>query len=156
MAESESSSSTEELKNLLEAKEDEVDEANAASSEASSTQQSTGVVSLGSVFLEKYTSMINTDSLLAIKSEQEAMYRALELANWKLSCLNSVSESTYQEKAAEFRQYIRSLQEMKKQLDSIFRRVRTLKAKVSQTYPEAYAAAQERISNQSDSDSVDR
>ena len=80
------------------------------------------------------------------------MYRALEIANWKLASLNEVSEATFQEHAPLFRQHVRKLQEMKKELDSIFRRIRTLKAKASVMYPEAYAAAQERASTRDDSE----
>lgn len=107
---------------------------------------------LGDAFLDKLFSMPNYAAISNIRSEQENMYRALEVANWKLASFNEVSEATFQEHAPLFRQHVRSLQEMKKELDSIFRRIRTLKAKASVMYPEAYTAAQERVSSTLDSD----
>lgn len=102
--------------------------------------------SLGDAFLDKFLSLPHQGNTRAIRDEQERMYQALELANWKLASLNEVSEATFQEHAPLFRQQVKSLHEMKKELDSIFRRIRTLKAKVSVMYPKAYAAAQERVS----------
>ena len=86
------------------------------------------------------------------------MYQLLEVANWKLASLNEISDITFQEHAPEFHHCVRSIQEMKKQLDSISSDVpgiRTLKAKVSTLYPKAYATAQEQVSIHSE-DSVDR
>ena len=108
--------------------------------------------SLSDVFLDKLFSLPNHPTISNIRSEQESMYRALEIANWKLASLNEVSEATFQEHAPLFRQHVRKLQEMKKELDSIFRRIRTLKAKASVMYPEAYAAAQERASTHDDNE----
>ena len=112
-------------------------------------------VSLGETFLEKFISIPHQGNTQAIRNEQENMYQLLEVANWKLASLNEISDITFQEHAPEFRHCVRSIQEMKKQLDSIFRRIRTLKAKVSTLYPKAYAAAQEQVSIHSE-DSVDR
>ena len=108
--------------------------------------------SLGDAFLDKLFSMPNHSAITNIRSEQENMYRALEIANWKLASLNEVSEATFQEHVPLFRQHVRSIQEMKKELDSIFRRIRTLKAKASVMYPEAYAAAQKNVSTGYDDD----
>ena len=135
-----------------EEKQEKEDEGGFGHNDASPTETE---ISLGEAFFERFTSIPHQGNTQAIKSEQEHMYHLLELANWKISSLNEISEATFQERAPEFRYYVRSLQEMKKQLDSIFRRIRTLKAKVSMLYPEAYAAAQEQVSIHSE-DSVDR
>lgn len=48
----------------------------------------------------------------------------LEIANEKLSNLNSLSEENYQRMSQEFRQNTRTLAEVKRELDSVFRRIR--------------------------------
>ena len=48
----------------------------------------------------------------------------LEVANEKISSLNQISERNYQSQAENFRQNIRMLGNMKKELDSVFRRIR--------------------------------
>ena len=48
----------------------------------------------------------------------------LEVANEKLSNLNSLSEENYQRVSQEFRQNTRTLSDVKRELDSVFRRIR--------------------------------
>ena len=48
----------------------------------------------------------------------------MEIANEKISSLNEISERNYQSHAEEFRRNIRLLATMKKELDSVFRRIR--------------------------------
>lgn len=62
----------------------------------------------------------------------------MEISNEKLASLNNISESKFQAMSAEFRHHTQTLLTMKKQLDSCFRRIRLLKAKLATQYPEAY------------------
>ena len=48
----------------------------------------------------------------------------LEVANEKLASLNSISEQNFQIMSADFKDNTRTLMNMKKQLDSVFRRIR--------------------------------
>lgn len=48
----------------------------------------------------------------------------LEVANEKIASLNEISERNYLSQSEEFRQNIRMLGNMKKELDSVFRRIR--------------------------------
>lgn len=48
----------------------------------------------------------------------------LEVANEKLSSLNSLSEKSFALHAADFRSHTRTIANMKKELDSVFRRIR--------------------------------
>ena len=48
----------------------------------------------------------------------------LEVANEKLSSLNNFSEKCFGLHVAEFRTYTQTLTNMKKDLDSVFRRIR--------------------------------
>ena len=67
----------------------------------------------------------------------------MEVTNEKLAMLNDISEKNFQAMSAEFRHHTQTLLAMKKQLDSCFRRIRTLKAKLSVQYPEAYKGKDE-------------
>ena len=48
----------------------------------------------------------------------------LEVANEKLSNLNALSEKCFDLHVAEFRSYTQTLSGMKRELDSVFRRIR--------------------------------
>ena len=98
---------------------------------------------LGDLFMDRFTDLIHHDNVQDIRETQVQMLHTLELSNSKLSSLNDISERTYEQNVAEFRHSIKMLQDMKKQLDSIFRRIRILKGRVAAGYPEAYAAALE-------------
>ena len=62
----------------------------------------------------------------------------MEISNEKLASLNKISECKFQAMSLEFRQHTQMLLTMKKQLDSCFRRIRSLKSKLALQYPEAY------------------
>ena len=62
----------------------------------------------------------------------------MEISNEKLASLNEISESNFLTMSAEFRQHTHTLLLMKKQLDSCFRRIRSLKSKLAIQYPNAY------------------
>lgn len=62
----------------------------------------------------------------------------MEISNEKLASLNDISERNFQDMSLEFRQQTQMLVAMKKQLDSCFRRIRSLKSKLASQYPEAY------------------
>lgn len=62
----------------------------------------------------------------------------MEVSNEKLASLNNISEQTFVATCQEFRQHTQTLLTMKKQLDSCFRRIRSLKSKLATQYPEAY------------------
>jgi len=51
---------------------------------------------------------------------------------------NALSVTRYQNAMADFKKHTQMLIEMRKDIDNIFRRIRTIKAKLSQQYPEAY------------------
>jgi len=56
---------------------------------------------------------------------------------------NAVSASRFQNAARDFKKHTALLQEMRKDVDNIFRRIRSIKAKISQQYPQAYAGMYE-------------
>ena len=96
---------------------------------------------LGDLFMDRFTDLVHHENIGAIRETQSQMLHTLELSNSKLSSLNDISEKTFDQNVSELRQSIKMLQDMKKQLDSIFRRIRILKGRVAVVYPQAYAAA---------------
>ncbi len=112
-------------------------------SSADSNSTNAGVEGLES-FIERLTSLMEQENVISIRQEQMKMMKDLELANWKLASLNEISETTFNNCAADFKQYTKMLHDMKKQLDSIFRRIRILKLKAATSYPEAYRLAEEK------------
>lgn len=94
-------------------------------------------------FLDKITHLTDHEKVISIRQTQLAMLKDFEVANSKLASLNEISETTFNNSVAEFKQYTKMLHDMKKQLDSIFRRIRTLKVKAAIAYPDAYRLAEE-------------
>lgn len=120
----------------------EVDEIQDSLEEAESRQ----LPLLGDLFMDRFTDLVHHDNVQDIREKQCQMLHILELSNSKLGSLNDISERTFEQNVVDFRHHIKMLQDMKKQLDSIFRRIRSLKGRVALAYPQAYAAAIEKCS----------
>uniref|UniRef100_A0A670Z439 KxDL motif-containing protein 1 n=1 Tax=Pseudonaja textilis TaxID=8673 RepID=A0A670Z439_PSETE len=63
-----------------------------------------------------------------------------EKTNEMLLNFNNLSGVRMQQMNERFLHHTRTLVEMKKDLDSIFRRIRTLKGKLAKQYPEAFSS----------------
>lgn len=120
----------------------EVDEIQDSLEEAESRQ----LPLLGDLFMDRFTDLVHHDNVQDIREKQCQMLHILELSNSKLGSLNDISERTFEQNVVDFRHHIKMLQDMKKQLDFIFRRIRSLKGRVALAYPQAYAAAVEKCS----------
>jgi len=66
------------------------------------------------------------------------------MMNEKLKFLNIISQSRYEASVTAFRFHMRLLSGVKKDLDSVFRRIRTLKTKLGAQYPEIMAEVQDK------------
>lgn len=75
-------------------------------------------------FLDQLVGLMHHGNVKTIVKHQEHILGTLEVANQKLSSLNAISEEKFQNLAGEFRHNTRTLAAMKKDLDSIFRRIR--------------------------------
>lgn len=64
-----------------------------------------------------------------------------EKTNEMLVNCNALSASRLKTAGEDFKKHIKLLNEMKKDLDYIFRKIRNIKTKISQQYPSAYAEA---------------
>uniref|UniRef100_A0A8C5Y371 KxDL motif-containing protein 1 n=1 Tax=Microcebus murinus TaxID=30608 RepID=A0A8C5Y371_MICMU len=84
-------------------------------------------------------SMVNTDDVNAIILAQKNMLDRFEKTNEMLLNFNSLSSARLQHMSERFLHHTRTLVEMKRDLDSIFRRIRTLKGKLARQHPEAFS-----------------
>ena len=55
-----------------------------------------------------------------------------------LSNCNSLSATRLERALRDFRQHTQHINGLKKELDQVFKRIRTIKSKVAQQYPDAY------------------
>ncbi|XP_062967846.1 kxDL motif-containing protein 1 isoform X1 [Cynocephalus volans] len=91
------------------------------------------------VFCSRILSMVNTDDVNAIILAQKNMLDRFEKTNEMLLNFNSLSSARLQQMSERFLHHTRTLVEMKRDLDSIFRRIRTLKGKLARQHPEAFS-----------------
>ncbi|XP_020312731.1 kxDL motif-containing protein 1-like [Oncorhynchus kisutch] len=95
------------------------------------------------MFCNRMLSMVNSEDVNAIIQAQRHMLDRFEKTNEMLINFNGLSNVRLQQMNEHFLLHTRTLVEMKKDLDSIFRRIRTLKGKIAKQYPEAFSNAHE-------------
>uniref|UniRef100_A0A8C9NBB9 KxDL motif-containing protein 1 n=2 Tax=Serinus canaria TaxID=9135 RepID=A0A8C9NBB9_SERCA len=91
------------------------------------------------VFCGRVLGMVNAEDVNAIILAQKNMLDRFEKTNEMLLNFNNLSSVRMQQMSERFLHHTRTLVEMKKDLDSIFRRIRTLKGKLAKQYPEAFS-----------------
>ncbi|KAF5914405.1 hypothetical protein HPG69_016677 [Diceros bicornis minor] len=97
------------------------------------------------VFCSRILSMVNVDDVNAIILAQKNMLDRFEKTNEMLLNFNNLSSARLQQMTERFLHHTRTLVEMKRDLDSIFRRIRTLKGKLARQHPEAFSHAEMQI-----------
>uniref|UniRef100_A0A3P9PS28 KxDL motif-containing protein 1 n=1 Tax=Poecilia reticulata TaxID=8081 RepID=A0A3P9PS28_POERE len=113
------------------------------------------------VFCNRMLSMVNSEDVNAIIQAQRHMLDRFEKTNEMLINFNGLSNVRLQQMNERFLLHTRTLVDMKKDLDSIFRRIRlvislspslfflfqshlqTLKGKIAKQYPEAFSSIHE-------------
>lgn len=91
------------------------------------------------VFCNRMLSMVNSEDVNAIIQAQRHMLDRFEKTNEMLINFNGLSNVRLQQVNEHFLVHTRTLVEMKRDLDSIFRRIRTLKGKIGKQYPDAFS-----------------
>ncbi|XP_017545790.1 kxDL motif-containing protein 1 isoform X1 [Pygocentrus nattereri] len=107
------------------------------------------------IFCNRMLSMVNSEDVNAIIQAQRHMLDRFEKTNEMLINFNGLSNVRLQQMNDRFLLHTRTLVEMKKDLDSIFRRIRTLKSKIAKQYPEAFSNIHESPSLEDDDDEFD-
>ncbi|XP_029379339.1 kxDL motif-containing protein 1 [Echeneis naucrates] len=108
-----------------------------------------------SVFCGRMLSMVNSEDVNAIIQAQRHMLDRFEKTNEMLINFNGLSNVRLQQMNERFLLHTRTLVEMKKDLDSVFRRIRTLKGKIAKQYPEAFSNIHETPSLEDDDGEID-
>ncbi|XP_011365078.1 kxDL motif-containing protein 1 isoform X2 [Pteropus vampyrus] len=91
------------------------------------------------VFCSRILSMVNVDDINAIILAQKNMLDRFEKTNEMLVNFNNLSSVRLQQMSERFLHHTKTLVEMKRDLDSIFRRIRMLKGKLARQHPEAFS-----------------
>ncbi|CBI31000.3 hypothetical protein VitviT2T_015535 [Vitis vinifera] len=86
----------------------------------------------------EFKSLINTKDLDSLKQLQLLILGRLQDSNAVLSHFNEYSEHCYAEVSNDFSRNTRLLKSMKTDLDYIFQKLRSMKAKMLATYPDAF------------------
>lgn len=94
------------------------------------------------LFCQKMSAMINRDDVQSLLDKQADTLTKFEKTNAKFSRLNDLSATRYSYLQQQLRSHTKMLVDMKKDLDSVFRRIRNLKTKLAKQYgPEFHATS---------------
>ncbi|KAI9199102.1 hypothetical protein LWI28_027544 [Acer negundo] len=92
----------------------------------------------------EFKTLINSDDLDSLKQLQYLILGRLQDSNAVLSHFNEYSENCFAEVSSDFSRNTRLLRSMKSDLDYIFQKLRSMKAKIMATYPDAFPDESER------------
>nr|CAG4638023.1 EOG090X0CBU [Chydorus sphaericus] len=93
------------------------------------------------VFVQGCAGFTNQHDIESMIRAQKQMLQRFEKTNEMLVNCNALSQIHLQKAALEFKKHIQLLNEIKKDLDNIFRRVKALKAKTANNYPQQFQEA---------------
>ncbi|RWR81834.1 kxDL motif-containing protein 1 [Cinnamomum micranthum f. kanehirae] len=87
---------------------------------------------------QQFQTLIKTDDVDTLKHLQHLILGRLQDSNAVLSHFNDFSEHCYAEVSGDLSRNTRLLKSMKADLDHIFQKLRSMKAKILATYPDAF------------------
>ncbi|CAG2240966.1 BORCS4 [Mytilus edulis] len=90
-------------------------------------------------FAQSIVEQVNRSDIEAMVQVQRDMLSRYEKTNEMLINFNLLSLSRFEATSQEFKKHTQVLYEMKKDLDSVFRRIRQLKQRLGSMYPEAFS-----------------
>ncbi|KAG4196963.1 hypothetical protein ERO13_A06G207700v2 [Gossypium hirsutum] len=86
----------------------------------------------------QFKTLIDANDLDSLKHLQLLILGRLQDSNAVLSHFNEYSENCFAEVSSDFSRNTRMLKSMKSDLDYIFQKLRSMKAKIMATYPDAF------------------
>ena len=95
--------------------------------------------------LERSLSLINQKDIEIIHFTQRHILDQLERSNAKLAQVNKFSIHRFIKLGPQIKRHTRTLVDTKKELDSIFRRIRILQGKIQSQYPDHFKRAASEI-----------
>ncbi|CAI9261915.1 uncharacterized protein LOC111882502 [Lactuca sativa] len=87
---------------------------------------------------QEFKTLIDSQDMDSLKQLQHIILGRLQDSNAVLSHFNDYSENCYAEVSSDLYTNTRLLKSMKLDLDYIFQKLRSLKAKIKATYPDAF------------------
>jgi len=90
------------------------------------------------VFVQGLAGFINQQDVELMIRAQKQMLQRFEKTNEMLVNCNALSQVHLQKANQEFKKHIVLLNDVKKDLDNIFKRVRVLKSKIAAQYPQSF------------------
>merc|ERR1712062_147258 len=94
------------------------------------------------VFVQGLAGIVNQQDVEAMIRAQKKMLQQFEKTNEMLSNCNSLSATRLERALRDFRAHTQHVNGLKKELDQVFKRIRSVKSKIAQQYPEAYKGVQ--------------
>ncbi|KAI6654108.1 hypothetical protein LOD99_2954 [Oopsacas minuta] len=95
--------------------------------------------------IDKLLSLVNTEHIRDIHKHQLHILNRLETANAKLTQVNKFSIHNFIKIGPQIKKYTRTLLDTKKELDSVFHRIRILQSRIQAQYPDHYKQALSKI-----------
>lgn len=92
------------------------------------------------VLVQGLAGVVNQGDVELMVRAQKKMLQRFEKTNEMLTNVNTLSATRLDRATTDFRKHTATVTEMKKDLDSIFRRIRNIKAKLAKQMPEAYSS----------------
>lgn len=86
----------------------------------------------------EFRTLIDPKQLDSLNQSQDLILGRLQDSNAVLSHFNEYSENCFAEVSADFSKNTRQLKSIKSDLDYIFQKLRSMKAKIMATYPDAF------------------
>ncbi|XP_063680851.1 mucin-2-like isoform X2 [Bolinopsis microptera] len=90
------------------------------------------------LLISRLASVLPKDDVIYITTKQKYMLNKLECTNEKLKSCNQLSAAQYDKAAQNFKYYTRLLVEMRRDVDTAFKRIQSIKGKLAVTYPVIY------------------
>jgi len=93
------------------------------------------------VLVQGLAGVINQKDVELIVRAQKKMLQRFEKTNEMLTNVNSLSATRLEKAQNDFKKHTQTVQDMKKDLENIFKRIKVIKTKLSTQQPAAFAAA---------------
>lgn len=107
------------------------------------------------VFIQGLAGIVDQQDVEAMVRAQKQMLQRFEKTNEMLTNCNALSVNRLASAGSEFKKHTQLLGDMKKDLDQIFRRINTLKKRLSNQYPQAFAAVPKTLETALDEEAED-
>mmetsp|Transcript_12853 Transcript_12853/g.17707 ORF Transcript_12853/g.17707 Transcript_12853/m.17707 type:complete len:146 (+) Transcript_12853:54-491(+) len=107
----------------------------------SSSTTSDTVSSAAETFAQEFSSLVNHGEVQQLLILQAEIYQKLHQSSTTLSNFNDLSATTYNTLVKDFEKNTKLLKQMKNDLNLIFKKIRYLKTKIHEKYPETQQLA---------------